>query len=1058
MTLWFALSTVLAAGSPAAPRSFMTAPTIHGDSVVFTAEGDLWKGNLKSGDAFRLTTAAGLETNARISPDGSMVAFNANYDGQNEVYVMPVEGGEPARLTFATEGLRVQGWSADGKDILFASNRGDNGLAVPRLWRVPAAGGMATPLPIPRAEFGTMGPDGRVAYVPISRDWMNWYGYRAGSNDQLWLADLKGGFSRLTNFVGVDTHPAWIGNDVVFASERSGNSNLFRVDLATKKVTQLTFGKSDPVQYPSSDGNRVVFTWGTGIGLYDPVAKTTSPVRFRMMGDRTRARTVRAALASVASNVSLGPTAKRVLIEARGQIASVPIENGDMRVVEATGGARATQPAWAPDGKRFAFVSDRTGEYEVWLGDATGAKAATQLTKGLGGFPKIPVWSPDGKWIGIADRTGTLWLVDAATGTMRKVDQATGMGSYDGATPNFDFSPDSAYLTYDRTETNWSTAVYLYEIATQKKARLSHEAIMSMNPVFTTDGKFVAYLVENNMQPTFSSFMFQFTFANTSGVRLVSLGADTASPLLAKNDEEGGEAKPPAKPVVGGKVKVDWDGLQDRWTDLTTPPSQFGALLAVPGRLLVLAGPPARGLPGNPEIRAIDLNSGRITTLGPGGGFAKNFDGTKVVVFGEGGFSVNDAAAPVFGAPPVNLGPYAITVNPEAEWRQIFGEAWRACRDFFYDKGLHGVDWMAVRKKYEAQLPMVGDRSDLTALLARMMSELQTGHCYVVGPGYTGPVVPMGYLGAGLEAQGDALRITKLYAGDGFRGSRSPLLEPGLNVKVGDFILEINGKPVSKDRDPQALLMGTVGQTIAIVVNSKPTREGARTIRIKPLASERALRYTDWVESRREYVRKNGGPEFGYVHMSDMSGRGLTGFMKGHYSQIDKKAMVYDFRFNGGGNVSSLVLQQIAAKPFFYFGDRYGQPWTRESWANIGHKVALCNEDSFSDGELVIETWKRMKVGPVIGKRTGGGEVGSGGGYGLADGGEIFVPAYAAYDDGKWIIEGVGAQPDIDLDQDPAAVMAGRDPQLDKAIAVLREALSKRPIRPLTVPPPKKIR
>ena len=1042
--------------APSAPtRSFLTRPDVHGDLVAFTCGGDLWTGDLKTGAARRLTSDPGTETNARFSPDGSTLAFTANYDGGSDVYVMPVGGGAPKRLTYdPAGGATVQGWTPDGKAILFRSLRDTPVGRQNKLFTVPAGGGLAKAIPVPHAEFGRLSPDGRLAYVPISNEWMNWFDYRAGAADQVWLADLKGGFRKLAASAGVETTPTWCGEKLFFVSERTGTRNLYRLGL-DGKATPVTKYADAPVRYPSADAHRVVFEHGAGLALYDADSGETRELRFDLASDRIADREVRFPLARYAMHPALGPTGKRILMEARGQIVSVAATDGDLRVLEKKAGARAMNPVWSPDGKRFAFLSDRTGEMEVWTGAAEGGGEPTQLTRGLAAEPFAPIWSPDGARLAIVDREGRLRLVDVASGAITPVDVAEGLGSYDNPNQQAAFSPDGRLLVFSHAEAQFVQTVVLYEIATGKRATLSPPGVYASAPTFSADGKFVVYLLNNQLAPSEVPITGKYVFDNTTKVAMQALARDTASPFLPKSDEEGAVA-PPAPGVAVAPSRVDWEGLADRRIETPVPAGRYTFVAHVPGKILLLNGTGLAAIGGGApsEVVSFDMAGRTMTRICDADAFEASRDGKKLmIVRGGAGVSVVDAGTGPTVAPPIPLSAYTLTVEPEAEWRQIFAESWRVARDFYYDPGMHGLDWAAVRRKYEARLPLVGDRTDLTRLLVDMVSELRTGHAYVSSPPAAVARIPMGFLGADLAPEGDAARIVKLYRGDGYAGDRSPLLEPGLGVEEGDYILAIAGQPIRSDQDPQALLVGLVGQTVAIMVNDKPTMVGARTIRVRPLASERALRYADWVVGRAAYVKRNGGADLGYAHIPDMMAGGLVGFTKGQYANLNADGMVYDFRYNTGGYVSALLLQDIAAVPGLDFSPRAGAFWHREDWAIAGYKVALCNEQNFSDGELVIEDWKRLGLGPVVGKRTGGGEVGSGGGYNLVDGGKIYIPNYGAFGEKGWVIEGYGATPTVEVDEDPAAVMAGRDPQLDKAIALLKASIAKEPVRRPVRPP-----
>jgi tricorn protease len=1086
----------LAAHGQGPGTPFLRRPDIHGDQIVFTSEGDLWLGSVQNGTAQRITSHPGVETNAHFSPDGKSLAFTAQYDGGADVYVMPLGGGEPRRLTYDPSGARVIGWTPDGKNVLYRSRR-NSGEGKNRLWRVPVAGGMPSLLPIPQVEHAAIHTNGHMfAYVPVSAEWQHWFRYRGGEADDIWLADTEAKtFKRLTTDPAVDTTPVWVGDTIYFVSERDGMANLYRLDPKTGKTAEVTHYTDYGILYPSSDGKRVVYQHGNGLALYDPTANKTQELKLALNSDRIHARMRRVPMQPAINSVAVGPTGKRILVEARGQLMSVPVENGDSRPVANSPGSRTQYPAWSRDGKQAAFVSDRSGEEQIWIAPAVGTGQPRQLTHDHQGPLGPLLWSPDGKYIATSDREMRIFLADAMTGEMILVDQADRGFTYDTILSDYSFSPDGKWLAFSRIEPNWNNAVYLYDIAARKKTAISTSEMNSYSPVFDPTGKYLVLLSDRQFDPIGSGPSRYFAFTKTTKVTLIPLAADTPSPFLLNDDEEGvpdsaSAAKPvspaatPSAPAAPGATKapagaapvtdaqrltptkVDLNGIASRLVDIPLPVDRYARVAALDGRLLLLINADVDGQ-GNPampnQLIAFDLKKKTSTVLvNRLTDFQVSADGKKLLLQSGKSYAVVDAATgPVTpGTGAVNLAGITLTVDPETEWKQIFNESWRIARDFFYDPNLHGVDWQAVRTKYAALLPDVADRSDLNGILGDMIAELNTGHAYVGGGDMGEGTVrsqPMGYLGADLEpvradpatkGSVDAFRITKILPGDEFDlEARSPLLTPGVNVRVGDYLLAVAGQPVQANQDVQALLIGTPGQVLTITVNSKPTLEGAREIRIKPMESEGKARYYDWVDSRREYVRTHGGANLGYVHIPNMGGGGLTEFTKHYYPNLAKDGMIYDVRNNGGGNISSELLLQMASKPFAYFKPRYGASWTRQDWGFSGYSVALCNENSGSNAEEFCDAFQRLKLGPVIGVRTWGGEVGSGGGYPLIDGGAIFIPNYGEWaPDGKWLIEGTGAQPDIPVENDPASLLAGRDPQLDRAIAVLKEEIARHPI------------
>ena len=1054
----FIAVTAAAVGS-AAPSSFCTRPDIHGDAIVFTCEGDLWLGSVKAGTAHRITSAPGEETNAKISPDGKLVAFNAQYNGGIDVYVMPLAGGAPKRLTYDPVGARVEGWSADGRSVLFLSQRSHQNGPMPLLYSVAVGGGIPLRLPVPQVMFAAQRSDGLVAYVPSSREWANWFRYRAGQTDIVWTFNPSTrNFKRLTEGKYVVTSPTWCDNQVYAASERDGISNIARIDPATGTETEVTRYTDAPARYPSSDGRRVIFEHGPELAVFDPATKQVTELRLDLNSDRIHTLPQRASVAVNMASNAVGPTGKRIAIEARGQVVTVSTEDGEPRVIDDLPGTRSSLPAWSTDGKRIAFVSDRTGENEIWIADALGAGHPTQLTHGLHANTFSPRWTGDDTHIVVADRSGRILCVSMPAGVVTVVDTSPGLGSYDDHL-NFDISPDGKYIAYEHNGENWLTSVHIYEIATGKSAPLCGPDVNSYYPAFTADGKFVAYLADRALDP-FIAVTQKIAYDNVTKVNLIPLAKDTPSPFLPKIEDEGVATPKPA--TADNKTKVDFDGLADRVIDVPLRAGRYTAMTSASGRLLLTDHPDPLGFNGpTPHaglLVSFDFESKAASTIAGGIDSATvSADRKKLLLVRGPALSMMDASAGA-GAheTPVPLGSVAVTIDPVAEWKEVFEESWRMARDLYFDPGMHGVDWTAVRKRYEAQLPLVGSREDLTRLEADMLSELSTGHCYisdpsprVTGPGY-------GFLGADFEpvAGSRAIKVARILRADEFDpGRRSPLTTPGVNVHEGDYVLAIDGVPVDPNQDVQASLIGAGGQVVALTVNSSPSLTGAHIVYARALASEGELRYEDWVEGRRAYVASHGGANLGYLHIPDMEDGGAVGFQKGVLNNVLKDGMIYDTRFNGGGFIGPILEETMAAHPIDWFQVRYGTSWTSENWANIGYKAAICNEFNFSNGELFCEVWKRMKIGPLVGHVTGGGLVGSGGGYRLVDNGLVYVPNYGAFVDGQWIVEGTGATPDIAVDQDPAAVLAGHDPQLDKTIEVLEKLIADHPPKKPVHPP-----
>jgi tricorn protease len=1045
------------AGQTGTAEAFLTRPDVHGNKIVFSAEGDLWLSDLATGESTRLTSDPGLESFPRFSPDGQTIAYTATYDGAPNIYLIPANGGLPKRLTYDAAGATCLGWTPDNK-VLFRSRSKLSSSAVEQfatneLFTVPATGGRPTKVKVPRGQFASLSADGHsLAFVPYSNEWMNWFRYEAGEADKVWLADLSSGkFTQLTNSKGVDTQPVWAGGQIYFVSERTGVRNLYRLDPASKRTQQITFSTEAPVRWPSSDGRKVVFEMGPRLGVYDIASNAVSTIPVHLNSDRIHARSFEAPIAPT-DGVALGPTGKRVAFASRGHLVTVPVGDGSIRELAGASGQRIEGPAWSPDGKQVTYISDANGEQELYLVDARGAADAKVLTSGLHGQNGRPRWSPDGKYLALGNRAGDIKLVDAKTGAIKLVGHDQGPLEYDQIQTTFAFSPDSKWVAFAQSRGTDIPVTQLYEIATGKTTAVTDPDVASISTAFSPDGKFL-YVLEARAIDFGEQFNGHIKLDAHTQVTAFALDPTAASPFLEKNeDEPDGTAKPPSKPAP---VKVDLAGLQSRSFDMQVPPGDYFELYTAGGKLLLQN---ARG-----GVMAFDIASKKLDTLAPGALGDISPDGHKLLVRGPGGLQVYDT----MGAPPspVNTKGATVTVNPTAEWRQILEESWRLGRDLFYDPNHHGVDWDAVRTRYRAQLPLVGSRDDLTRLVGDMISELNTGHCYVGGPTSFMPRANrQGLLGIDLEwdAANRAYKITHILRGDSWHlGLRSPLAQVGAGVKEGDYLLKIAGKPLVAGQDPDALLVGTLGRQLTITFNSSASSVGAKDLTVTPITTgdESELRLIDWVESRRAYVKRVAGDQIGYVYVSDMTAQGATQFAERYYANVNKPGILVDVRGNGGGFISGNLLNDLSTRITGFFSFRAGGNFRREGWAPLGHVAALTNEYAFSDGEYFSEFFKRLKIGPLVGHRTGGGEVGSGNGYPMIDGGALYIPNYGAWvqgsapGKGEWIVEGRGAVPDYEVDQDPAALMAGKDPQLDKALELLLDEIKRHPVNAPQHPP-----
>ena len=1053
-------------------RAFLTSPDIQGSRAVYTAEGDLWLADTETGATRRLTTDPGVETRAHFSPDGSQIAYSANYDGGTEVYVIPAEGGIPKRITYDATGAELLGWTPDGASILFRSHCKQISSYVAKfsefeVFSVPISGGIPTKVKVPSANFAALAPDGHtLAFVPKSSEWMNWFRYQAGEADEIWTTDLaKGTFKRLTTYEGVDTQPVWVGSQIYFISERTGIRNLFKLDPGTKKVTQITFSSNEPVRNPSSDGKKIIYEIGPKLGVYDVASGAAHTLEVHLNSDRIHARPFLYPV-SAFSQIEIGPSGKRVVVVSRGHLATLPAGEGVAHVIAGGGVQRIQNAIWSPDGKKIAYTSDLSGNEELYLVDPSEGAQPKQLTKGLGGELFDPAWSPDGKYLVVGDRQNQIHLVDATTGVIKLVAKSEAGMAYDSPNGDYAISPDSKWVAFQQPVPVGLPQLYLYEIATGKTIQISDPTIGTSSPSFSQDGRWLYCLQVRDINPA-TDLVSGLLFAdNTVRVSAFALRADQKSPFLDKNEEESETLKEDG-PADGKKMVVDLDGLSDRILDMKVPAGRYAKVLAQGGRLLLLnaIAPPIIGAPIPFELNSFEIGTKSFSTLTGGvAGISLSSDG-KTLLIGRGGSAqVVDAGTGPF--PPtqgVVKSSATFSVNPEEEWKQIFEESWRVARDFFYDPNMHGLNWNAIHAKYSAQLPLVGSRSDLLRVQKDLISELNTGHCYVGAPGeFARRPSKIGLLGADLawDAAEGAYKVARILRGDKWDPANgSPLAAQGLGVKEGNYLLKIDGVTLTKDQDPAAFLLGKAGAKVSITMNSKPSLTGAQAYTITTLANDADLRLKHWIEGRRKYVANASGGKIAYVYISDMQGKGAADFAHDYYANVEKPGMIFDVRGNGGGFTADQFFAQIAARQTGFFSTRNGGALRVQAWQPLGHLAAVTDEWAFSDGEWFSEFWKRLNLGPLVGHRTGGGCVGSGGGYALVDGGQIFIPNYGAFEPGAWVIEGRGTVPDYEVDQDPAALMAGKDPQLDKTIELLNAEIEKHPVtRPVHPPYPVKPR
>jgi tricorn protease len=1040
-------------------------PAIHGDSIVFTYAGNLYTVPAVGGVARRLTNHEGFEMFARFSPDGKQLAFTGQYDGNTEVYLMPAEGGTPKRLTFtATLGRDdvsdrmgpnniVIGWTPDGKNVLFRSRKDSFNDFIGQLFTVSVDGSLPEQLPLPRGGFGSYSPDGsKLVYNRIFREFRTWKRYRGGLTDEIWTYDFATKKTeQLTDNPASDIIPMWAGDKIYFLSDRDDNKrfNIWRLDPKTKEAKQITKFSEYDCKFPSLGDKAIVFENGGYIYKMSLDTEQAEKIPVRILEDSAGARTT---LTNVSKNVgSFGasPDGKRALFTARGDVFTVPANNGITRNLTNTPGAHDRNAEWSPDGKSIAYISDANGEDEIYTVPQDGSDKPTQLTTGSDTYKYELKWSPDSKKIAWTDRRQRLQYLDVATKKVTLVNHALAFEIRD-----FAWSPDSKWITFTRPEEEFMTKVFVYSLEQDKSTAITDPWFAAGGPRFSSDGKYLFFVSARDFSPTYGNTEFNHVYLDMQKLYFVTLAKATENPFKPKQDEVGGSTPTPkaeakgaepkkAEPKTPSAMEVDLDGIKDRVLAVPGPAANYFGVETAGGLVYYMRA--TRGqLPG---FFAYDLGSQKEMPLGNVSGFDISSDGKKMIVLRGGNYGIIDLPRAPFEFKAIDLSGLEVRLDKQAEWNQIFNECWRQMRDFFYDPGLHGVDWVGVRKKYAALVPYVRHRYDLTYIIGEMIGELNCGHTYVGGGDAPSvPRIPMGLLGAKLsrDPQSKFFKIDKILPGENWSpGLRSPLTEVGVDVKEGDYIVKVDGKPTNEVNNIYELLINTAGKQVTLSTNKEPKLDGAKTSVVVPTNDESELYYHEWVEGNIKKVSDATAGRVGYLHVPDMQQKGLNEFVKHYYPQVRKKGLIIDVRGNGGGNVSPMLIERLRREAAMIGVARNAAPTVDPGGTLMGPMVCLMSEFSASDGDLFPYRFRHYKLGPLIGKRSWGGVVGIRGTLPLLDGGVLNKPEFSRVDvAGKeWIIEGHGVDPDIVVDNDPALEFAGTDQQLNKGIQVMLEKL-----------------
>jgi len=1035
-------------------------PAIHGNQIVFSYAGDLYTVDSQGGTARKLTSHKGYEMFPRFSPDGEHIAFTGQYDGNTEVYVIPSKGGSPRRLTYTATLQRddvadrmgpnniVMTWTPDGKHVVFRSRKKSFNPFIGQLYKVSLDGDIPQQLPLPEGGFCSYSPDGqKLAYNQVFREFRTWKHYRGGMADEIWIHDMNTHETNaITDNKAQDIIPMWKDNTLYFLSDRNWRMNLYKYDMQTKNVSQLTHFEQYDVKFPSMCHNHIVFENGGFIYRFNLKTEESQLVPISISNDITYSRKNIVNASEHIQNYGLSPNGERLIFSARGDIFSVPSKEGITYNLNRSPDAHERDGKWAPNGTNIAYLSDMDGEFEIYMQDQQGDNPPVQLTRDADTYKYTLKWSPDSKKILWSDAAFNLKYINIKNKKTTLID-TSGFGEIE----DYQWSPDSKWITYAKEDSNDFSVIWVYNTQNGNKFRVTRGWYSSDEARFSTDGKYLVFSSKRTFEPIFSHVEWNYAYNDMEKVYLVTLQKETPSPLGPKNDlvvvekenqnpQDTDQTKTPE--VV--EVQIDQTGIHNRIIALPVKPSNYSHIHLINDKVYYRKYDSDK----QPTISMFDLKEQKETTLGKNMNFTLSPNNKKMLVKKNTSFAVIDLPeAKIDMEETVDLSDMKVQIDPKKEWQQIFDESWRQMRDFFYVENMHGMDWKKIKSRYSKLLPYVNHRNDLTYLIGLMISELNVGHAYVQSGDRPEPEkIKTGLLGAEMiKHKSGYFRIDRILDGNNWNDKqRSPLQALGVDVKEGDFILAINGQSVKNLSNLHQALVGKAGEKIEILVNNEPGIEGSHSEIIKPIGDESELYYFNWVQNNIQTVHEKTDGQVGYIHIPDMVSHGLNEFVEHFYPQLGKKALIIDDRGNGGGNVSPMIIERLRREVSRAKIRRNADvPSYTPSGAMRGPMVLLMDKYSASDGDLFAYSFKKNNLGPVIGTRSWGGVVGIRGSLPFIDGGSLRIPQFASYsaEKSKWIIEGYGVEPDSTVVNDPYKQYQGIDQQLNKAIEVIKQKI-----------------
>ncbi len=1048
-------------------------PDVSETQITFSYAGDIWIVPIEGGTAFKLSSPNGEESYPKFSPDGSKIAFNGNYNGNPDIYIMPTTGGVPERITYHGGPDSMIEWHPDGKRLLFASSRESGRQRFRQLFLISQDGGPTEKLPMAFAEFGSFSPDGKsIAFTDKSRVSRTWKRYRGGMAPDIFTLNLEDFSStNITDNIANDEIPMWHGNKIFFLSDLGPNerNNIWVYDLQTKQNKQLTQFKDFDIHFPSIGPENIVFEAGGDLYLLNLSTFEQKKVSIKVVTDQLALIPSVKKVKDYMQGGGISPDGKRAIIEARGDIFSVPAEHGYVTNLTKTSGVAERFPAWSPDGKYIAFWSDQSGEYELTLLNLENNQEKKLSSYGAG-FRYNLYWSPDSKKLAFIDQLSQIKIFDIEKNTSIDVGREQWMGQ--GGLMNFSvsWSSDSRWMAYTKSQTNNTAVIFLFDTKDNTSHQVTSGFYSDANPSFDPDGKYLYFLTNRHMQPVYSDMDWAFIYPKSTVIAAMTLRKDVPSPLEARNDkveikeDEKAEEKESEKDKKKKNkkddkeddgddkkeksVEIDLDGMEERSVILPPKAGDYFGLQAVSGKLLfqtVVEGSPRPSTP----IKYYDLKEREEKTIFKNANFYDlSADGKKLLVANNGNAAIIDIKPEQKMEKPLRLNEMEASIDPKAEWQQVFVDAWRLERDYFYDENMHGVDWLGMRKQYEKLLDDAVTRWDVNYVLGELIGEMNASHTYKGGGDAEKSLrTNTGYLGVDFMADNGFYKIKEIIKGAPWDAEvRSPLAQPGVDVKEGEYILSVNGIPITTKTEPYAAFQGLAGKTVVLKINKEASLENAREVILKTLGDESRLRHLEWVENNRKKVAEATDGKIGYIYVRSTGVDGQNELMRQFAGQWHKDGLIIDERFNSGGQIPDRFIEMLNRTPLAYGAVRGIEDMRIPYVGNYGPKAMLINGWSGSGGDAFPDFFRKKGLGPLIGSRTWGGLIGYSGVPPLIDGGFVTVPSFRFYDpDGKWFKEGHGVDPDIKVDENHTELAKGKDPQLEKAIEWINKQLKENP-------------